>query len=365
MEPAACLSNQEFIRHFNAKASRQRIPVSGSIDLTHRCNLRCVHCYLGDASRHADPGKEMTTGRILSVIDEITDAGCLFLLITGGEPLLRKDFSEIYGHAKKKGLVVTVFTNGTLLSGEMLDLFEDLPPRCIEISLYGATPETYESITGVDGSYEKCLSGIRSLVGRGISVRLKTILMTLNNHEFYDIEGFAKELGVKFRFDAAVFPRMDGDKSPMSLRVSAEQAVGKEFSDAGRVLSWEKYFRECLGQEPSDRLYSCGAGLTGFHIDPYGRLKPCVMVDDVQFDLSEGEFLTGWHNVISQIRYKRAEYVNGCNSCEKRHLCGFCPAFFQMETGSENVRSEYLCSMGSHRHELILNRISMGDRSAA
>ena len=307
----------------------------------------------------------MDTGRVLSVIDEITEAGCLFLLITGGEPLLRKDFPEIYRHAKKRGLVITIFSNGTLLSDEILDLFEDLPPRCVEISLYGSTPATYERITGVAGSYERCLSGIRSLIGREISVRLKTILMSLNVHEFSDIEAFAARLGVKFRFDAAIFPCLSGDKSPLSLRVSADQAVEKEFSDPERVVSWEKYFRDCQGEETSDKLYNCGAGLTGFHIDAFGRLKPCVMLEDVSFDLSQGGFLAGWHSVIAEIRRKKAGAEDRCNQCEKRYLCGSCPAFFQMETGSEYVRSEYLCSIGSRRYELILKRLIGEDRSAA
>ena len=121
------LSDKEYLRQFGKKVTEQRIPLSGSIDLTHRCNLRCIHCYLGN--KEVINGKreeELSTTQWISIIDQITDAGCLYLLITGGEPLLRKDFGAIYRHAKTKGLMVTVFTNGTLITDDLLDLFSKI-----------------------------------------------------------------------------------------------------------------------------------------------------------------------------------------------------------------------------------------------
>ncbi len=349
------LSNREFLINFNRKTSQSRIPVSGSIDLTHCCNLRCVHCYLG---WQTDRGNEMKSGRIMSIIDEITEAGCLFLLITGGEPLLRNDFPEVYRHAKKKGLLITVFTNGTKINNAVLDLFEELPPHVVEISLYGATATTYERITGVPGSFDKCLYGIRQLLDRKINVRLKTILMTLNDHEFFDIERMAEELGVKFRFDAAIFPYMNGDKSPIKLRVLPETVVQKEFSNRERTIEWGKYFERARKQALSDKLYSCGAGLTSFHIDTYGNLQPCIMMNGIRYNLLEGSFLAGWNGVISRIRDREAGGAYKCNHCEKRHLCGFCPAFFRLENGSEVISSDYLCTVGGHRFD-ILNKIKL------
>ena len=293
----------------------------------------------------------MDTYRILSVIDEITEAGCLYLLITGGEPLLRKDFPEIYSHAKNNGLLVTIFTNGTSITQSVLRLFNDLPPYVVEISLYGATAATYEKITRVPGSYERCLHGIRQLLDHRINVRLKTILMTLNSHEFYDIETLANIFGVKFRFDAAIFPRLDGDKSPLGLRVSPQEAIEKEFSDDCRIKQWEKYFQRTQERSITDRLYICGAGVTGFHINPYGDLQPCIMVKNIVYNLSHNSFAEGWHNFISRIRDKKAGNVYSCTKCAYRHLCGFCPAFSAWEKGAEDVRSEYLCAMGHHRFE--------------
>ena len=342
------------MRDFNKKAVRLRIPLAGNIELTHRCNLRCVHCYVGDQTGPwANRDRELDTARWKELIDEITGAGCLFLLITGGEPLLRKDFAEIYLYAKTRGLLIAVFTNGTLISEDILDLFTGFPPKAVEITLYGASKETYERITGVKGSYQKCLQGIRRLIDRQINIKLKTILMELNRHEFFEIENMAKELGTKFRFDAALFPSLEGNKSPLGLRVSAEDAVDIELSDDGRLREWKDFFERMKELPVQDTLYNCGAGLTSFHIDPYGTLKPCMMVAAPAYDLNNGSFKKGWSDVIPRIREKKAGAGNLCNLCKKRTLCGYCPGFFNMEKGSEEVYSEYLCEMGQLRYEKI------------
>ena len=344
------VSNREYLLDFNAKSARLHVPLSGSLDLTSRCNLRCVHCYTGDRSGDIAVA-EMDTGKVLSLLDEISDAGCLYLLITGGEPLIRKDFPEIYRYAKGKGLLITVFTNGTLISDSIIRLFKDLPPRVVEISLYGSTQQTYESITGVKDSYEKCLSGIRRLLEHHINVRLKTILMTLNSHEFSDIEKMAKEFGVKFRFDAAIFPRLNRDHFPVHLRVPASEAIDKEFSDHERTAQWAIFLDTHRDQSSSDDLYRCGAGVTGFYIGPQGSLRPCLMTTLISYDLMKGRFPEGWEEIRSRIMQKKTGRDFTCGRCEKILFCGYCPAFFELENGDSHIRSEYLCALGNHRYK--------------
>jgi MoaA/NifB/PqqE/SkfB family radical SAM enzyme len=361
-EQTTGFSNHEFLQAFNKKAAQQRIPLSGTIELTHRCNLGCRHCYVGEQARAAPdiphrPGKEFDTRQWKTLIDEITAAGCLYLLITGGEPLLRKDFDDIYRHAAANGLLVTVFTNGTLIDEGILELFTRFPPRLVEVTLYGATRTTYERVTRVKGSYEKCLAGINALMERKINVRLKTMLMTLNRHEFFDIEKLAGEWGVRFRFDAALFPGLDGDKSPLGLRVTPEEAVEKEFSDEQRAREYRDFFARYRDLPETDRLYSCGAGLTHFHIDPYGGLRACLMVKNPAYDLIAGDFHTGWNTVISRIRGKKLPAGHPCISCLNRSLCGFCPGFFELENGKEDACSRYLCSLGHLRFEKITEMI--------
>jgi radical SAM protein with 4Fe4S-binding SPASM domain len=303
----------------------------------------------------------MGTAKILDIIDQVTDAGCLYLLLTGGEPLLRDDFPLIYRHAKERGLLVTVFSNGTLITEKVLTLFSDLPPHEVEISLYGATAATYERITGVRGFYEKCMSGIKLLADGKIKVNLKTILMTLNSDELFEMENIAKEFGARFRFDAAISPCIGGDKTPLAFRVSPAEAIEMEFSDHDRLRQWENFFEESKKNILLDALYGCGAGVTGFHISASGYLQPCVMTLDIQYDLSEISFLKGWNDMISQLRVKRAPPDFACRGCEKINLCGYCPAFFRLENGTEDVRSEYICEMGNLRYQRIMDHCSKGD----
>lgn len=348
------LTNEEYLREFNKKVAKRRIPFSGNLALTHRCSVRCIHCYLGEeVSARGNMGKELNTLQWKTIIDEITGAGCLYLLITGGEPLLRNDFKEIYSHAKTNGLLVTLFTNGMLINDRILELFRELPPKALEITLYGATPGTHERITGVKGSYKKSLQGIRKLIRQKTNVRLKTILMTHNRHEFFDMENLAGELGVKFRFDAAVFPGLNGDKNPIRLRVPVEEAIEKEFSDSDRRQQWKDFFLKMRELPVQDYLYQCGAGLTHFHIDPYGNLQPCLMVTDLKYNLVKNSFSRGWNEVMPLIRERKPGSNYSCNNCKKRALCGFCPAFFKLENNTEDICSQYLCTMGQQRYEKI------------
>lgn len=346
--------NREYFLAFNRKVTRQRIPISGNIELSRRCNLNCVHCYVGEQAevrKRAD--RELSTARWQAVIDEITAAGCLYLLITGGEPLLRKDFTQIYLHAKRNGLLVTVFSNGTLIDERTLDLFSEYPPKAVEITIYGSTAGTHERITGVEGSFKRCLHGIAALRARQVNVKIKTMLMTLNQHELFAMQDMARQWGIKFRFDAALFPTFAGDRSPIRLRVPAESAIKKEFSDEGRASEWKNFYERMRDMPVSDNLYQCGAGQTFFHIDPYGNLQPCLMVTDLKYNLANGTFMTGWNEVMGQLQEKESTNGYACNRCDQRALCGVCPAFFYLENGAEEKRSDYLCTMGQLRFQEI------------
>jgi len=347
-------NDTRYREQLNAKLDEGRIPFSGGIDLTHRCNLRCIHCYLGPHSvPHPLTHQELTTKQIKFLLDDITEAGCLFLLITGGEPLLRKDFPEIYMHAKQNGLIITVFTNGTLMKDSIAELFGEWPPYSVEISIYGATASTYERITGVKGSYARCMKGIQTLLRNNIHVQLKTMLMLLNSHELFAMEKMATDFGVRFRFDAALFACLNGDKTPLSLRVPPEEAVEKEFADPVRYGNWLDYARRFKESIITDDLYVCGAGLSTFHIDPYGNLQPCMLTHTIQYNLLDGNFLSGWYNIYERIRQKKVSKNFSCKGCNKVIFCNYCPSFFLLENGEEDCLSEYLCSSGSLRHRML------------
>jgi MoaA/NifB/PqqE/SkfB family radical SAM enzyme len=159
------ISYAQFGEQLYNSAVTKRIPITGSFELTFRCNLRCVHCYCNLPPNDQDAiEKELTTEEVFDIFDQIAEAGCLWLLITGGEPLLRKDFLEIYTYAKKKGFIITLFTNGTLITEEIADYLKEWPPNKVEITLYGVTSETYERVTGISGSFKRCKRGIKDML---------------------------------------------------------------------------------------------------------------------------------------------------------------------------------------------------------
>jgi MoaA/NifB/PqqE/SkfB family radical SAM enzyme len=356
------LTDREYLSEMSKKIASLRIPYSGSFEITQRCNLRCAHCYLGHKrDDNGDSAQELKTDKIFSILDEITESGCLYLLITGGEPLLRNDFPEIYRRAKENGLVVTVFTNATLVTDEIASLFSELSPLAVEATLYGATEETYEKITRIRGSFEKCVSGIERLINCGVDLRLKTMLMSLNSHEFHQIRDMAKSYGVKFRLDPAISPMLDGNPSPIELRLAPHEAVEQEFSDPERLKNWISFYERFRDVPATNLLYDCGAGLSSFYIDACGDLRPCLMTGQYGYNLTTGSFKEGWYEFIPSIRKRKAPPGFACKNCSDHLFCGCCPGFFFLETGSETEPVDYLCELGRRRFEKIQDYCKMKD----
>ncbi|MCU0242079.1 MAG: radical SAM protein, partial [Vicinamibacteria bacterium] len=305
---------------FGRRAIDERIPLNGSIAMTHRCHLRCVHCYLGE-ERYAPPQDgECDTAFWLDAIDQITAAGCLNLLITGGEPLVRRDFAQVYERAIRGGLLTSLFTNGTLIDPPLLDLLADLPPQMVEISLYGATAEVYERVTGAPGSYVQCMRGIDALVSRGIPSGLKAMILSENQAEIAAMRALALARGLPFRVDPAISPRLSGERAPLAHRISADQAVALEMEDEGLRARTAAYYRKTRGQPSEERLFPCLAGVTGFHIHPTGTLYPCLVVTTHGFDLRHGSFREGWNGIVSAFHEQELRAGYECPHCDLRFL---------------------------------------------
>jgi radical SAM protein with 4Fe4S-binding SPASM domain len=342
----------DYFRRFREKVAIDRIPVTGGIELTGRCNFNCVHCYVPEKKRK-DTAKEQGAEQIIGWIDELADAGCLILLLTGGEALLRKDFGRIYTHARKRGIMVSVFTNGSTITGEHVQLFREYPPAGVEITVYGATEETYRKVTGVSGAYQRVMEGIRALHENGIRIKLKTVLMEINREELHTIERIARNIGAGFRFDPAIMPRLDGDTTPLGLRVSPETAVYEEFRDDDRFREWATFWEKSDKTALDSFLYACGAGRTCFHITAEGFLQPCLMAEDVRVDLSITRFNEAWKRIGKRISDIKAASDHPCRGCELITLCGYCPPFSKLETGSEQQKSDYICRIGHTRYMRI------------
>lgn len=332
-----------------------RTPIRAAIEVTHRCNNNCLQCYnnlpLKDKNARC---KELTYEAHCRILDEISARGCLWVLFTGGEIFARNDFLDIYMYAKHKGLLITLFTNGTLITPEIADYLVQYRPFSIEVTLYGRTPQTYEQVTGVSGSFARCIQGIQLLKDRQLPLKLKAMAITPNTHELWDMKRFAEEdLGLEFRFDSILNPRCDCSQSPLEVRLSPEEVVKLDLEDPERVNLWRqlanknKNSRNAL--KHSKTIWQCSSGVTTFAIDPYGTLRMCVISPNGGYDLRNGNFQEGWEQFLYKLRQKKINKQTKCLTCVIRDMCGLCPANASLEGLDEEEPVDFLCRVAHLR----------------
>jgi radical SAM protein with 4Fe4S-binding SPASM domain len=345
----------DFSLGVHSRSVARRVPVNGTIEVTRRCPLRCLHCYnnlpVDDLEARSN---ELTYEEHCRILDEISEAGCLWLLYTGGEIFARDDFLEIYTYAKKKGLIITLFSNGTLIDEHVADTLADWRPFSIEISIYGRTKDTFERITRVPGSYERCMRGIHLLAERGLPLTLKTMALTLNRHEVGDMKRFVlQDLGLEFKYDAMVNPRVDGSRRPLRLRLTPEEIVQLDVQDPRRREEWEAVAKRSNGtpraHEQSDKLYQCGGGLTSFAIDPYGRMGVCTLSQHNSWDLRRGNFEKGWDDFLFQLRQKKISRPSKCLNCGIKNMCTMCPVNAELENDDPETPVDFFCHVSHLR----------------
>jgi radical SAM protein with 4Fe4S-binding SPASM domain len=341
-------SYSDFSRIVHDEVNALRLPVNGTIEVTNRCPLTCAHCYnnLPMDDRAARAG-ELTLEQHRRILDELAEMGCLWICYSGGEIFARHDFLDIYRYAKERGFLVTLFTNGTMITERIADVLAELPPFEIEITLYGRTKATYEALTGIPGSYEKCLRGIDLLRERGLPLKLKTVAVSINKHEVLAMRRFAGELGVEFKFDPMINPRIDCSASPLAVRLTPPDIVALDLEDPQRIAEWRRLATEQAPPEipegETPQIYDCGGGVNSFAIDPYGALTICVLSHVDKYDLKNGTLREGWTSYLRTVRDRRVTRITKCTSCALRSLCGSCAANGELENGDAEAPVDYLC----------------------
>ena len=353
------LSYGAFSADLHQRQAGERVPLQVSIEVTRRCPLECLHCYnnlpMGDMDARQ---RELSKEEHFRVLDELVEMGCFWLLYTGGEIFARKDFLEIYTYAKKKGFLITLFTNGTIITEQIADYLAEWPPFAIEITLYGRTRETYEALTAIPGSYDRCLRGIRLLKERGLPLKLKTVATSINKHEVVAMRRFAEdELGVEFKMDGQINPRIDCSQSPLAVRLSPEDVVALDMSAPKGVSEYRRLARRDLESPPSlsqiDTVYFCGGGMSSFAINAYGEVGICVISQQETFSIRGEGVRAVWEESLLRLRNRQRTRVTKCVQCRIQSLCGMCPANGEMENGDRESPVEFLCQVAHLRAAVI------------
>lgn len=324
-------------------------PISFELELTARCNSDCRHCYINRPAGDADARRrELTAVEVDRIAGEAASLGAVWCLLTGGEPLLREDFREIYLALRRRGLLVGLFTNAVPVTPDLVSFLKAHPPQSIEVTVYGVTARTYERVSRVAGSFAAFRRGLDLLLGSGLRVTLKAMAMRSTRDELPAIAAFCKPRSAfPFRFDPLLHLRYDGDAERNRIireeRLSGEDIAALERADPERFSSLVKhcglYINPELAAAGATALFGCSPGAGRFTVGPEGVFRPCASLHhpDFLYDLRRGSLADALKTVLPRIRgakSARPEFLAACRSCPVINLCLWCPAHAYLECGS-------------------------------
>ena len=342
-------------------------PVAGTFELTAGCNFNCKMCYIHETNRKADADGELSAEQWLRIGRMAADAGTVFVLLTGGEPLARPDFAEIYTGLKKMGLMISVNTNGYLLTGELAELFIKNPPMRLNVSLYSDNREGYLDLCGKD-AFDRVLANVRRLKDAGVEIKINASFCKYNGDRVNGIADLARELGLHCQSSFYMYPPVRKNNKAKNearlapadaaaLRVRWEMLRGRDESlknTAARVEMLRE--KECEDADLPSEGVRCRAGHTSYWISSEGQMLMCGMIPESAGSVIADGFDSCWQKTRDFM--KTIVMPSKCTACALRPLCCVCPAACYAETGSFDTAPEYLCEMS----EAIAREISRSGR---
>jgi MoaA/NifB/PqqE/SkfB family radical SAM enzyme len=342
--------------------------------LTERCNMNCIHCCVNHPANDMEAQKkELSTEAVKDILAEAAALGCLSVQFTGGEPLLRPDFEDLYLFARKLGLKIVIFTNATLLNGRVGEMLARIPPQeLIEITVFGMKKESYEAVTRVPGSFATAQRGIHLLLEKKIPFVVKGVLLPPNRHEKKEFESWAATIPWmdKPPVYSLMFEQRRGkgeEKNTLirSFRLSVDEMIQEITRDPLAYAKEVKLFIAKLVPPSGDKLFTCGAGGRGGCINPYGYLHPCITLDHPMtlYDLKRGslrEAFTEFFPRIRQMKVSNSEYLARCGFCSLKAICDQCPGRSWKEHGTLDTPVEYFCEL-THAQGRYLGLLKSGE----
>ncbi len=337
------LAEPLLVKYLHNKGVREGIPVSGTFELTQRCNFSCKMCYVHDCKQKTDP---LRADDWLNLARQAKDAGTVFLLLTGGEPLLRDDFEQIYTSLIKMGFLVSINTNGSLLLNYS-DLFDKLPPTRINVSLYGADNSSYRQLCGND-AFDKVVNAIKHMKNLGISLRFNTIFTPENIADYKKIADISRELNIPLKPTTYSYPPIRLREKNENVRFSPESAAEYSFFIDEYRLEKDFYRRKMdkllsLPKGPEENKMRCRAGRASFWITADGIMRPCGMMPEPDGRPLIDGFQKAWQDIKAATDAIRLP--EECLTCKYAGVCNVCAAMCKAETGDFGKTPDYICRM--------------------
>ena len=334
------------------RASAAQRPITGTLELLPICNMNCDMCYIRLSRTEMEKkGRMRTADEWISMGEEMERAGVLFLLLTGGEPLLFPDFRRLYLSLRERGIILTVNTNGTLIDADWAAFFGENKPRRINITLYGADDRAYEMLCHYPGGFEKTVQGIRLLKERGVDVKINGSVTKSNRNDMEKLYAIGRELGAPVHMDTYMLPGIHERKLPFEAqsRLEPEEAAAAEMEMLRNEMNPEAfrmYVRQMLLQiKKEGNVYSegitCMAGNCSFAVNWQGEMRPCVTLEEPSVPVFETGFESAWQQISEKVKAYRVN--EKCRQCRLRPVCKTCVASARLETGEYDGLPEYLC----------------------
>ncbi len=333
-------------------ASERGVPLGGTFELTPLCNFNCKMCYIRmSAEQMKKQGRMKSVEEWLNLARRAKEAGMLFLLLTGGEPLLYPGFRELYGELKKMGFFVSINSNGALLSGENLELLVKNPPYRINITLYGGSDETYRELCGCENGFSLVTEAVKKLKAAGVYVKLNGSITPFNCKDIDFCFDFARTVEAPLQLGTYMFPpvRREDKKTGRFGAAAAgkyQAIIDKKRYSPEELENKRELIDGCLNNGSSAELpagFRCRAGRSTFWVNWKGEMTPCGMTELFAENPFELPFDECWARIKESLKNQPA--LSECVNCEKRDLCKVCPVMAYSETGDLNKKPEYICRM--------------------
>lgn len=362
MTENSTISPTRLTEYMYTKAGRMGVPIGGTFELSPVCNFACRMCYVRKTAREVAESRRpiLTLDDWLRIAHEAREQGMLYLLLTGGEPFLWPHFWELYEALIKMGFLVSINTNGSLIDDKAVERLKRLPPRRVNITLYGASDETYEALCQTKGVFTRVTHAIESLRKAGILVKLNGTMTPDNICDLDYLIDYAKDRGLILETTTYLFPpvRRDPSMTGVNRRFTPEESARYQMHIFRRQNGEERYqaYLEAIAKgsipppgldesciDPVDGKVRCRAGRAAFWVTWDGRLTPCGMMTQPTIELRGQSFGDAWQQLREEMG--RVALSGVCAKCPDQQLCHACAAMAQTETGAFQGVPRYLCEM--------------------
>ena len=311
------------------------------IELTKKCNQKCLHCYLVN-----NRDEELTTNEWVDIIDQLAEIGCGDVTITGGELFTRKDAIEIIKHAREKLMLLDIYSNLTLLDDDQIDLISRLFVRSVQASVYSYNEDTHDRITQVNGSFRKTIRALERFKANGIQIAIKCPLMTLNYNDLDKVKDLADKMGALLQVDPVITVKTNGDRTPLQYRLEDERILGEIITKPNVNFLIDSEIPRGKRKEIAGKVI-CGAGLNSICITANGVVWPCMAFPlDIGNLRSTGlKFIWQESKVLKDWRSHTRGDVKACNECKYAEICNFCPGISYAENGDALRANDSACRL--------------------